>query len=239
MPSLQTKIVKVYIDSLQSDRSTFATVYGAIFGINELGTEFFESIVTPIIKKLGERVTQILDSPATTQEKKPAEKVKELVTVILYQLVNRLKSYLPFFLIKKLTCNVLKSKTPAHDELDHLTTIYGAYFGPFIHATLGKIRSQAQQAQKAAYMNQPSQQTTRIQSATQPTPFMQQQNRPQVTQVTSGQQQPQQKIRVVNPNMIRPKIIGTQPTPNPLQQQSNQFNIQNQYQSSNNDDDLQ
>jgi hypothetical protein len=83
MPSLQTKIVKVYIDSLQSDRSTFATVYGAIVGLNELGSEFFESMVTPIVKKLGERVTQILDSPATPQEKKPAEKIKELVTVII------------------------------------------------------------------------------------------------------------------------------------------------------------
>jgi hypothetical protein len=88
-------------------------------------------------------------------------------------------------------------------------------------------------------MNTPSQQSTRIQSST---PFIQQQqNRPQVTQVVTNQALQNQKVRLVNPSMIRPKIVGTQSTPSPLQQQSNQFNIQNQFQSniSNNDDDLQ
>jgi hypothetical protein len=37
-----------------------------------------------LVKALGERVTQILDSPATNQEKLPAEKIKDQITVKFY-----------------------------------------------------------------------------------------------------------------------------------------------------------
>jgi hypothetical protein len=34
-----------------------------------------------LVKTLGERITQILDSPVTQQEKMPAEKLKNQITV--------------------------------------------------------------------------------------------------------------------------------------------------------------
>ena len=39
IPALQTKTVKVYLNSLQSDQATFATLFGAISGLSELGNE--------------------------------------------------------------------------------------------------------------------------------------------------------------------------------------------------------
>lgn len=36
---LQSRIVKVYLNSLESDKTTFATLFGAIVGVSELGDE--------------------------------------------------------------------------------------------------------------------------------------------------------------------------------------------------------
>jgi hypothetical protein len=44
---------------------------------------------------------------------------------------------------QKIVCNALKSKAPVADELDYLTTEFGAYFGPFIHSSLMKLRNAA------------------------------------------------------------------------------------------------
>jgi hypothetical protein len=41
-----------------------------------------ETFIFPLVKPLGERIAQILDSPATNQEKLPAEKVKQELVVI-------------------------------------------------------------------------------------------------------------------------------------------------------------
>ena len=133
LTSLKPRIVKVYLNAL-SDKTTFSTLFGAVIGLSELGTEVCESFVFPLVKSLGERITQILDSTATSQEKQPAEKVKQ-------QLVEIITS-------------VLKSKAPlSADEFDYLTTEFGAYFGQLIHGDLMKYRSQKQtvaQAQVAA-----------------------------------------------------------------------------------------
>jgi len=135
IPALQTKTVKVYLNSLQSDQATFATLFGAISGLSELGNEICESFIFPLVKTIGERITQILDSTASSQEKLPADKVKQ-------QLIRCIST-------------ILKSRqTP--NEFDYLTNEFGAYFGPQIHAQLMKLRNQqltANQAQMAAAAN--------------------------------------------------------------------------------------
>lgn len=136
IPSLQSRIVKIYLNSIQSDKTTFSTLFGAVAGLSELGNEICESFVFPLIKSIGERLAQILDSTASSQEKLPAEKVKQQIT--------------------KIVSAILKSKPPQPNEFDYLTTEFGAYFGELIHAQLMKLRSQqvsAAQAQVAAALN--------------------------------------------------------------------------------------
>ncbi len=87
MTNLQPRIVKVYLNSLQSDKTTFSTLFGAIVGFAELGNEICESFIFPIVKMLGERINQILDGPAANAEKMPAERVKQEIVVKKYILL--------------------------------------------------------------------------------------------------------------------------------------------------------
>lgn len=85
---------------------------------------------------VGERVTQILDSPVSHQEKLPAEKVKQQ-------------------LIRSITLILKQRQTP--NEHEFLMSEFGAYFGPLIHAQLMKLRGTqqtSQQAQSAANVSQ-------------------------------------------------------------------------------------
>jgi len=129
LTTLKPRVVKVYLNSL-SDKTTFSTLFGAIVGLSELDNETCETFIFPMIKPLGERITQILDSVASNQEKQPADKVKQLLVDIV--------------------STILKSKpVVSNDEFDYLTTEFGAYFGPLIHSDLMKYRSQKQTAAQA------------------------------------------------------------------------------------------
>ena len=140
LTSLKPKIVKIYMNSI-AEKTTFSTLFGAILGIAELGDEIIETFIFPLVKSLGERITQILDSTASNQEKIPADRVKKQLIEII--------------------TNVLKSKPPlSNDEFDYLTTEFGAYFGQLIHAELMKYKSQRAQAQIAA-INSNNRQTTK------------------------------------------------------------------------------
>ena len=136
--TLQTRIINNYLNILKSDKNTFATLYGAIVGLAELGNEIVETFIFPLVKPLGERISQILDSVASSQEKLPGEKIKiEIV---------------------KITSDVLKTKPikPGTDEFEHLATEFGAYFGPLVRSELMKYQSQkktAAQAMVAAAVN--------------------------------------------------------------------------------------
>lgn len=141
IPTLQTRIIKIYLNSLQSDQTTFATLFGAISGLTELGNEICESFIFPLVKMVGERVTQILDSQASQQEKLPAEKVKQ-------QLIRSISS-------------ILKTRF-IENEYDYLIGEFGAYFGPIIHTQLMKLRSTQQNAAQAHALANANQQRTVI-----------------------------------------------------------------------------
>ncbi len=138
IPSLQTRTIKIYLNSLQSEQTTFATLFGAISGLTELGSDICESFVFPLVKTIGERVAQVLDSQASQQEKLPAEKVKQ-------QLVRSVSS-------------ILKPRQIA-SEHDFLLTEFGAYFGPLIHSQLCKLRGIQQNSMQAQMASNISQKT--------------------------------------------------------------------------------
>lgn len=136
IPTLQTRAIKVYLNSLQSEQTTFATLFGAITGLTELGNDISESFIFPLVKKIGERIVAILDSPANQQEKLLADKIKQ-------QLI---RAIMP----------ILKTKQISN-EYEYSLNEFGAYFGPLIHTQLMKIRSQQQnvvQGQVVSHANQ-------------------------------------------------------------------------------------
>lgn len=138
IPSLQTRTIKIYLNSLESETTTFATLFGAISGLTELGNDICESFIFPLIKMVGERITQILDSPASQLEKLPADKVKQ-------QIIRSVSS-------------ILKQRQVAN-EYDHLMDEFGAYFGPMIHAQLMKLRGTQQTMSQAQLASAASQQS--------------------------------------------------------------------------------
>ena len=82
LSNLQSRIIQVYLNSLQSDKTTFATLFGTCVGFAELGTDACRTFIFPLVKVLGERIAQILDSVSTTnQEKMPVDKCKQELVV--------------------------------------------------------------------------------------------------------------------------------------------------------------
>ena len=53
----------------------------------------------PLVKQLGERVTQILDSPVTQTEKLPAEKLKQQIVVRFAIIFSIFSNLLGFFFL--------------------------------------------------------------------------------------------------------------------------------------------
>lgn len=126
--NLQSRVINVYLNALQSDKATFSTVFGALVGFSDLGNEVCEKILFSLVKDIGERVAPILDSPATSQEKLPAEKVKTKLVELVSNILNE------------------KNIKQSGNEFDYLTTEFGAYFGQMIHSQLIKLRSGSQLA---------------------------------------------------------------------------------------------
>ena len=100
----------------------------------------------PLVKLIGERITQILDNPASNQEKLSAEKIKQQITVneILNFIMIILIKYISYVLKKEICSNVLieKASQQQNNEFDNLTSEFGAYFGQLIHSQLMKLRNQ-------------------------------------------------------------------------------------------------
>ncbi len=90
---------------------------------------------------VGERVTQILDSQVSQQEKLPAEKVKQ-------QLIRSISS-------------ILKTRF-IENEYEYLMDEFGAYFGPMIHTSLMKLRIGQQSAAQVQALANTNQQRTVI-----------------------------------------------------------------------------
>ena len=115
-----------------------------------------ESFVFSLVKTVGERIAQILDSPASTQEKQPAEKIRQQI-IVCFKLF--LRFHLKFFHINNINNNnqimqhivttILKTRAAHENEFDYLTTEFGAYFGPLLQAQLMKLRSQQSTAAQA------------------------------------------------------------------------------------------
>ena len=127
----------IYLKSLHSERTSFATLFGAVVGLAELGNEVqtknktnyshsnlfaipnenkmmmvngltvpvddahkqqriktCETFIFPLVRKIGERVAQVLDNPAASSEKLPAEKIRTQLTVS----VRSCFAFLLFFL---------------------------------------------------------------------------------------------------------------------------------------------
>ena len=127
--SLQTRLIKVYVNSIKGENTSLATLFGALAGLTEFGNEVCESIIFPLVKPIGMRLAQILDSTTTGAERQPAEKIRDQLTDIIFNVLKDRPS--------------IGNSAPASNsnEFDYLVTEFGAYMGQIVHERLGRYRS--------------------------------------------------------------------------------------------------
>jgi transcription initiation factor TFIID subunit 6 len=126
---LQSKIIKIYLNSIESTQTSLTTLFGAISGLSELGNEVCQSFIIPLVKVVGERISQLLDS--STQENLSGEKVKQQVVKILAAYYRT-----------KYKNNNNNNNQNSDDQLDKIVDEIGSYFGPLVFSNLLKLRNE-------------------------------------------------------------------------------------------------
>jgi len=111
---LQARVTKIFTDAIMDDDAALATLYGAIAGLGELGTEVIKSCLLPYICLLGERIKAANEGSALNSvDKIAAEHIKK-----------QLQKYLP---------NVLKTIHTSSDSVDEFNVGYG-YLGHMMYS---------------------------------------------------------------------------------------------------------
>ncbi|KAK3095934.1 hypothetical protein FSP39_021030 [Pinctada imbricata] len=132
--NIQARITKTFNLALTNERAALATQYGAVAGLGEMGSEVIKSFLLPHVKDLGDRIKTVTDGVVLNPaDKIAAENIKKLIAKYLPPVLKILKG----------------SSVPVEDY----NTEFG-YFGPLIHAAVGRERkpsgNQASQIAKAA-----------------------------------------------------------------------------------------
>lgn len=127
---LQARVTKIFTEAIMNETAALATLYGAIAGLGELGTEVIKSCLLPYICLLGERIKSANEGSALSIDKIAAEHIKK-----------QLMKYLP---------NVLKAVHTTSDSLDEFNIGYG-YLGPMMHSMFQQKEKSIQSASSAVH----------------------------------------------------------------------------------------
>lgn len=79
--NVQSRITRLFSRALQGEKSPLSSLYGAIQGLSELGSEVVKVLILPRIKSLGERLEACNDSSASNSDKIAAGHIKPLIIV--------------------------------------------------------------------------------------------------------------------------------------------------------------
>jgi len=86
--NVQTRIVHVFCNALKQDKAPMSSVYGAITGLAELGSEVVKVFVIPRIKDIGARLQVSMEGPGHTQaEKASGQRIENLLCVRNYKIL--------------------------------------------------------------------------------------------------------------------------------------------------------
>ncbi|XP_056642753.1 transcription initiation factor TFIID subunit 6 [Diorhabda sublineata] len=120
--NIQTRVTRMFTNALQQDKVPLSSLYGALQGLSELGTEVTRIFILPKVKNIGSRIENYLEGNSTSNMEKIAS------------------GHIKLLLIKVLA-PVLKSIRNPPDNLDEYRQDYG-YIGASLHAAVIKARTQ-------------------------------------------------------------------------------------------------
>lgn len=119
--NIQARITKTFSKAVRSEKAALATIYGALSGLGELGSEVINSFVLPNLKMIGDRVKMALEGPMVNNaDRIAAENIRKIAA-----------KYIP---------PVLKTHRPSTDTVEDYSNDFG-YLGPLLHAAVAKERS--------------------------------------------------------------------------------------------------
>ncbi|XP_039296185.1 transcription initiation factor TFIID subunit 6 isoform X2 [Nilaparvata lugens] len=120
--NIQTRVTRMFSCAVNSEKSHLSSLYGAIEGLSELGTEVIKVFILPKVAFISERLEQLQDGqhPSNT-DKLAAGHIKHL--------------------LQKILTPMLKSMRQPPDILDEYVSEYGATLGVTLHTAVMKART--------------------------------------------------------------------------------------------------
>jgi transcription initiation factor TFIID subunit 6 len=118
--NIQTRISQVFSTALSQEKTPLSSVYGAIAGLGEMGTEVIKALVIPKIKGIATRLEFIIEGVGHTQaDKTSAIKIKQILA--------------------KVVCGILKTLRPTTDTAEDYRNDFG-YLGDFLRSSVNQLR---------------------------------------------------------------------------------------------------
>ncbi|KAK7873442.1 hypothetical protein R5R35_000224 [Gryllus longicercus] len=120
--NVQTRVTRMFSQALRNDRTPLSSLYGAIEGLSELGSEVIKGFILCKVAEIGQRIENALEGPVLSNvEKIAAGHIKHLLVKVLVP--------------------VLKTIRSPPDYVEEYRNEYG-YMGPALHTAVVKARSQ-------------------------------------------------------------------------------------------------
>ncbi|XP_014240401.1 transcription initiation factor TFIID subunit 6 isoform X1 [Cimex lectularius] len=127
--NIQTRITRMFASALSNDKTPLSSLYGAIVGLNELGSDVVKIFILPKVKNLLERI-----EPFNRSEKIAVTHIKSLLV--------------------KLLTPILKSTRSPPDNYEEYKAEFGS-LGSILHSAVVKARMSSNPAQPLT-VNQPT-----------------------------------------------------------------------------------
>ncbi|XP_069687413.1 transcription initiation factor TFIID subunit 6 isoform X1 [Periplaneta americana] len=120
--NVQTRVTRMFSQALRDEKMQLASLYGAIEGLSELGTEVVKVFILPRVKQVAERIEAAIEGPVLSNiDKIAAGHIKHLLVKVMSPL--------------------LKTIRQPPDYLEEYRAEYG-YLGPALHTAVMKARTQ-------------------------------------------------------------------------------------------------
>nr|CAD7569480.1 unnamed protein product [Timema californicum] len=101
--NVQTRVTRMFSSALQGDKTLLSSLYGAIEGLSELGTEVIKVFILPRVKNISERIEAAIEGPVLSNvDKIAAGHIKHLLvgvteivsTAVAVKEAGRLRNFL-------------------------------------------------------------------------------------------------------------------------------------------------
>ncbi|PSN55976.1 Transcription initiation factor TFIID subunit 6 [Blattella germanica] len=195
--NVQTRVTRMFSQALRDEKMQLASLYGAIEGLSELGTEVIKVFILPRVKHVADRIEHAIEGPVLSNiDKIAAGHIKHLLVKVLAPL--------------------LKTIRQPPDFLEEYRAEFG-YLGAALHGAVVKARTQPTPSPSASTAGTTVSATTPTPPsvaaptprAGAPRPVVASNNASKYVIVTSRPTTPSQE------SLVRLPVQALQPTPTP------------------------